>query len=128
MTTKAATKIAYHVDDGPKEMYNVDANSAVARFPDEWSHTPWSKDGKQAKPLVEIPADWQDERPLQRIALAVALGNERKGLTAAKADDIITAEVEKREVEAEAQAKADAEEAAKPKPKPKPKPDSTAAD
>jgi hypothetical protein len=117
MTVRSATKIVHHIKDGPKEILLVDANSAVARFPEEWSETPWSKDGKQAKPMVEIPADWQDRNGLARIAIAVSLGNERKGMTASKADDIILAEVEKRAADAEAAAKAEEAEAAKPKPK-----------
>jgi hypothetical protein len=32
---------AFHVTDGPVEMYGVDANHAVSRHPDEWSLTPW---------------------------------------------------------------------------------------
>lgn len=33
---------AYHIDDGETDMYTVDANSAVALHPDEWSRTPWT--------------------------------------------------------------------------------------
>jgi colicin import membrane protein len=32
---------AHHVNDGPVEMYKVDARLAVANHPLEWSHEPW---------------------------------------------------------------------------------------
>jgi hypothetical protein len=42
----ASAKVAYHVEDGAVNFpYAVDAHSAVSRFPNEWSFTPWSKDG-----------------------------------------------------------------------------------
>lgn len=59
------------------------------------------QDGPAPEPLVEIPDDWQDRKPSERIALAVKLGSERKGLTAAKADEVIEDEVERRKVEAD---------------------------
>jgi hypothetical protein len=97
----ATAKVAYHVEDGAMTFpYAVDAHSAVARFPKEWSFTPWAGDGSKSAPVVEIPGDWQDQSPSSRIALALALSGEpRKGMTAAKADDIILAEVERREEE-----------------------------
>lgn len=39
---------AYHVVDGPKTMYLVDANAAASTYPDEWSMTPWSGDDAAA--------------------------------------------------------------------------------
>lgn len=45
-------KRAYHVEGGPKEMYVVDANAAVALHPDEWSWEPWpakARDDYRAK-------------------------------------------------------------------------------
>jgi len=41
---RADLRTAYHVNDGPTTMYAVDANSAAARHPDEWSLTPWDPD------------------------------------------------------------------------------------
>lgn len=36
--------VAHHVETGPFEFpYAIDAHSAVARFPDEWSFAPWSE-------------------------------------------------------------------------------------
>lgn len=36
--------VAYHVIDGPQTFtYAVDAQSAIARFPDEWSDSPWTQ-------------------------------------------------------------------------------------
>lgn len=46
-------KTAYHIDNGPQLMYAVDADSAVARHPEEWSHTPWSVDDTNA---------WREQR------------------------------------------------------------------
>lgn len=36
-------KTVYHIGDGAKQMpYDVDADNAVTRHPDEWSNEPWS--------------------------------------------------------------------------------------
>jgi hypothetical protein len=93
---KDALRTIYHKDTGPQQMYEIDARHAL-RFKDEWSPTPWGKNGEKLEPIVEIPSDWQDLTNQQRIALAVKLGAERKGLTAAKADEVIQAEVDRRE-------------------------------
>jgi len=100
MVAKSALTTIYHKEDGPKQMYEIDARHAL-RFKDEWSEAPWSKNGDKSEPIVEIPSDWQDMTNQQRIALAVKLGAERKGLTAAKADEVIEAEVERRQEEIE---------------------------
>lgn len=93
---KSAQRTIYHVEDGPKAMYEIDARHAL-RFPKEWSETPWGKDGGKSVPIVEIPEGWQDGAASERIALAVRLGADRKGLTGAKADEAIEAEVEHRQ-------------------------------
>lgn len=31
----------FHIVDGAKDMYIIDANHALASFPDEWSKTPY---------------------------------------------------------------------------------------
>lgn len=93
---KSALVTVYHIESGPQQMYEIDAGHAL-KFDKEWSRTPWGKDGEKVVPIVEIPDDWADSSSQQRIALAVKLGADRKGLTAAKADEIILAEVEKRE-------------------------------
>lgn len=91
---------AYHIETGAFLFpYAIDAHSAVSRFPKEWSFTPWGKDGAPTAAVIEIPADWEEMGPQKRIALAVQMGAERKGLTAAKADEVILAEVERREAE-----------------------------
>lgn len=47
--TALTASTAYHIDAGAFEFpYAVDANSAVARHPLEWSRTPWSDDDAQA--------------------------------------------------------------------------------
>jgi len=93
---KSALRTLYHVKDGPVAMYEVDARHAL-RFGEEWSETPWKINGEKAEKIVEIQTDWQNLTPMQRIALAVKLGAERKGLTSSKADDHILAEIERRE-------------------------------
>lgn len=93
---KSAVRTIYHVKDGPSTMYDIDTAHAL-KFKDEWSPTPWAKNGEKSEPTIEIPNDWADTSSQQRIALAVKLGADRKGLTAAKADEVILAEVERRE-------------------------------
>src|ERR1019366_4874736 len=90
---KSAVRTIYHANDGAVSMYEIDARHAL-RFKDQWSETPWAQDGKPAKPVIEISSEWQDLKPSERIALAMRFGHERKGMTAAKADEIIAAEVE----------------------------------
>lgn len=98
---QSAMRTIYHKQNGPATMFKIDAAHALT-FKDEWSTTPWGRDGNKEPATVDIPPDWQDGKPLERINLAVQLGAERKGLTAAKADDFIQAEVEKREAAAAA--------------------------
>lgn len=50
---------------------------------------------------IVIQDNWQNLPPLQRINLATKLGADRKGLTAAKADEVIQAEVDRRQDEIE---------------------------
>jgi len=40
--------VAHHVETGATTMYKVDAASAVARYPDEWSLKPWSQEDRSA--------------------------------------------------------------------------------
>ncbi|GJD94144.1 hypothetical protein [Methylobacterium iners] len=35
--------IAYHVKDGPVEMYSINVREAVTTHPDEWSMRPFTK-------------------------------------------------------------------------------------
>lgn len=44
----SAMKTAYHVLTGPHQMYEIDANGAVAHHPTEWSFEPWSLDETNA--------------------------------------------------------------------------------
>ena len=98
----ATSAVAHHVKDGAVTFpYAVDARHAVSQHPDEWSWQPWGENGEKLAPVVDIPSEWQDMKPMQRINLAVQLGAERKGLTAAKADEAIQAEVDRREAETE---------------------------
>jgi hypothetical protein len=42
MADGSMMQTAYHVVDGPSQMYAVDAQTAVTRHPEEWRRTPWS--------------------------------------------------------------------------------------
>ncbi len=101
MAIKNAERTVYHIKDGPARMYLVDANSAVGRFPQEWSNTPWTSKGEKTAPVIEISPDWQDLKPSERITLACRFGAKRPGLTSAKADELIQAEVDRRARSAE---------------------------
>jgi hypothetical protein len=56
-TDNAMFKKAYHVTQGEVLMYTIDAQIAVANFPDEWSSTPWDAEGE---PVAE------GDRPTRR--------------------------------------------------------------
>lgn len=58
-------------------------------------------DTPRPESVVVIEDNWQNFPPLKRINLATKLGAERKGLTAAAADDVIQAEVDRRQEEIE---------------------------
>lgn len=99
MATRAAQKVIYHKELGPSPpMYLVDARMAVKLHPNEWSDTPWEKKTEKvaAMPAVKIPDEWRAMNAYERIALAADLGAKRFGLSAAKADEWIEAELAKR--------------------------------
>ncbi|MCK1718867.1 hypothetical protein [Bradyrhizobium sp. 141] len=146
-TGNAMTTI-YHVVDGPRKMYHIDARHAL-QFRDQWRTQPdfteeeadayLRKEIEDAEQTAEITGDPQDKRravevkrrnerrlknfteqprprpetaivipdnwqnlpALQRINLAAKLGADRKGLIAAKADEVIQAEVDRRQDEIE---------------------------
>ena|SRR6201996_4748233 len=74
--------VAHHIIDGPFTFpYKVDAHSAVSRFPNEWSHEPWSYDARAkaaeaAGDEVE-PISAEEQAALEEHAAAVAAANER---------------------------------------------------
>src|ERR1700743_1416933 len=74
--------VAHHIIDGAFTFpYAVDAFSAVARFPKEWSHEPWSieatsKAMEDAGQVVE-PLSAEEQAALDEHARAVAEANER---------------------------------------------------
>lgn len=43
-------KKIYHITDGEKEMYEIDARAAVKGFPKEWADEPWPTSKASAKP------------------------------------------------------------------------------
>jgi tRNA(Ile)-lysidine synthase TilS/MesJ len=74
--------VAHHIIDGPVTFpYAIDAHSAVSRFPDEWSHDPWSREdearareaaGHEVEPLTP-----EEQAAIDEHAKAVAEANER---------------------------------------------------
>lgn len=42
-------KKIYHKEHGETEMYEIDARSALANFPEEWAEEPWAKSKGSAK-------------------------------------------------------------------------------
>lgn len=97
-TLTPSRKIAYHAKDGPVEMYAIDANSAVANHPDEWSFKPHGPAGAKydAKLDTEIPPSWRDLPTQQRRQIAIKLG-EAQTITGAQADEVLAAEEKRRE-------------------------------
>lgn len=74
--------VAFHIIDGPTNFhYGVDARSAVARFPGEWSYTPWSREDEarareeSGEPVPEITAE--EQAAIDEHAKAVEAANER---------------------------------------------------
>jgi hypothetical protein len=74
--------VAHHIIDGPVTFpYAIDAHSAVSRFPDEWSHEPWSREDEArareaaGEPPVELTAE--EQAAIDEHAKAVAEANER---------------------------------------------------
>lgn len=97
-TLTPSRKIAYHAKDGPVEMYAIDANSAVANHPDEWSFKPHGPAGAKydAKLDTDIPPSWRDLPTQQRRQIAIKLG-EAQTITGAQADEVLAAEEKRRE-------------------------------
>jgi hypothetical protein len=90
-------KTVYHRQQGAVTMYSVDANSAVQRFPDEWSHGPWiDEERPHPNSAVIIPAEWRDAHTSTRRSIAQRLGA-APTVTAAEADQIIAEEVNRRD-------------------------------
>ncbi len=74
--------VAHHIIDGPFTFpYAIDAHSAVARFPNEWSHEPWSQEDESrareaaGEPVVELTPE--EQAAVDDHAKAVAEANER---------------------------------------------------
>lgn len=85
--------VAHHIIDGPVTFpYAIDAHSAVARFPAEWSHEPWSlEDEARAReaagePVVEVSPEEQDAIDEHNKAVAEA-GERLKAFRAKKAEE-----------------------------------------
>lgn len=63
MAPRHSNQVAcYHIDGEIAEMYPVDAQSAVARFPKEWSLKPWAErhiDAARAEAEAKLVAEGQ---------------------------------------------------------------------
>lgn len=83
--------VAHHIIDGPFTFpYSVDANSAVANHPNEWSHEPWSHDAvvkaREAAGEELEPISAEEQAALDEHAKTVHEANERlKAFRARKA-------------------------------------------
>lgn len=97
---KPAMMTVYHIEHGPTLTYTIDAESAVARFPNECSMEPWPSDeGEErgADPAsISIPSDWRELSGPKRRALAIRLGASRS-VKAHEADEMIEAEIMSRQ-------------------------------
>ncbi|TBY41591.1 hypothetical protein [Rhizobium leguminosarum] len=53
-------KKIYHIEAGETELYEIDARQAVAKFPKEWSETPWPAAPEPKAPFLakEKTAGW----------------------------------------------------------------------
>lgn len=82
---------AYHIVDGAVLFpYAIDARSAISRFPEEWSETPWSVEEmsaareKAGQPAIELTPE--EQAAIDEHAQAVAEANERLAARRAKLD------------------------------------------
>ena len=76
--------VAYHITDGPVTFsYATDAQSAIARFPDEWSDKPWTQADEQAarKRMAERHAKEVEDAKARGIAPPPPLPPEPPPLT-----------------------------------------------
>lgn len=76
----------YHIKDGPKEMYDIDARAAVAQFPQEWSDKAWPEKKKSSKVDPEISAATEAVAAAEK-ALAEAKSDEDKKAAQALLDE-----------------------------------------
>lgn len=74
--------VAHHIIDGPTTFpYAIDAHSAVSRFPNEWSHEPWSAAhmaearNESGAPALELTPE--EQAAIDQHAKDVAAANER---------------------------------------------------
>ncbi|MBB4342148.1 hypothetical protein [Rhizobium leguminosarum] len=61
-------KKIYHIsaeDGAATEMYEIDAREAVAKFPKEWSDTPWPKSKDADKQKDAVPAAVEPKAPFE---------------------------------------------------------------
>lgn len=93
-------KTAYHIGDGAKEMYAVDADMAVRAHPTEWSFAPWDIDESNAyrrkRYEAEVAAAQREGRPVP-----------------AEPPEILVTDAQRAELDADAKARAEAYEIVK---------------
>lgn len=81
------TKVVHHIDDGAKEVYAVDAHSAVARHPLEWSFTPWDPEAAAANRAklheMRVAVAREEGRPEPEPPVEPELTDEERELLAA---------------------------------------------
>lgn len=98
MANEASTmKTAYHIETGPHQMYEIDANGAVAHHPAEWSFTPWELQDTNA---------YRQKRYEREAAEAKAAGRPEPIPPA----DLTLTDAEQADLDTDGQARADAAE------------------
>jgi hypothetical protein len=97
------------------QMYAIDAQNAVGRFPDDYSFEPWTDDDTDTPARAvtragggRIPPNWRDLSTAERRAVAAGLGAPPEALPH-EADQVIADEEKRRAGLQEAQAEAEAD-------------------
>lgn len=76
-------KTVYHVEHGPAVMYTIDAHTAVANHPEEWSFEPWGNEPNERVERVKA-AGGRAEAEKKRLADAPPPEKKPAGVKAAE--------------------------------------------
>lgn len=100
MQANVMQKVAYHIEDGAKTMYAVDAQSAVQSHPAEWSWVPWP---------LQAAAEYRSKREAaHKAATDEAKAAGQPAPAPLPPPPPVPTEAEKAEMAADAKARADA--------------------
>jgi hypothetical protein len=88
--TKAASHdtnaYVFHKVIGPALMALPDAHDATRRFPDQWSHDPWSDQPQDRGQFVHIASDWREFGAEQRRGIAAQIWRDMADRAMAEVD------------------------------------------